>query len=175
MPMERTVALKGQPLPLEGPQLSAGMEAPDFRLHQKTPAGLRDVSLKDFQGEVLVICSVPSLDTRVCAKEAVTCNTMAVDLPESVHVLFVSTDLPFTQERFCAKENLLRISTASDHRDVSFGRAYGVLIPSLRILARAAFVVGLDRRLLHAEYLPELTHEPDYQALFTAAKCAIVG
>jgi thiol peroxidase len=172
--MSRSVTLKGRPLSLEGPELAIGMEAPSFCLHQKTPEGLRDVTLDDFAGKVLVLCSVPSLDTTVCAKEAVACNAIARALPESVQVLFVSTDLPFAQERFCNREELTNIRTASDHRDVSFGRAYGVLIPELRILSRAVFVVGLDRRLLYVEYLPELTEEPDYEAVFTAAKSSLV-
>ncbi len=172
--MNRHVTLKGNPLPLEGTELSIGMEAPNFCLHQKTPEGLRDVTLDDFAGKVLVLCSVPSLDTSVCAREATTCSVMARDLPENIQILFVSTDLPFAQERFCNLGQLTSIHTASDHRDTSFGRAYGVLIPSLRILSRAVFVVGLDRRLLYVEYLPELTQEPDYEALFTAAKSALV-
>jgi len=40
-----------------------------------------------------------------------------------------------------------RVRTLSDHRDASFGTAYGVLIKELRLLARAVFVVDPDGSL----------------------------
>src|SRR5262245_60227214 len=62
----RTVKMRGNPLPVAGPELHAGDRAPDFKLHQRGPDGLRDVTLHDFAGKTLVLSVVPSLDTPVC-------------------------------------------------------------------------------------------------------------
>jgi len=168
--MSRTVTIKGSPLPVEGPELRPGDTAPDFRLQRATPEGLREVTLDDFAGKTLVLSVVPSLDTSVCATMTKRIADEFLALPDSVEVLTVSADLPFAQARFCNDHAITRTKTASDHRDVSFGRAYGVLIPPLRLLARAVFVVGPDRKIAYAQYVPEISEEPDYEALLDAVK-----
>ncbi|MEW5884666.1 MAG: thiol peroxidase [Armatimonadota bacterium] len=168
--MSRTVTMKGNPLPVEGPELQAGDPAPDFRLHQATPDGLKDVTLDDFAGKTLILSVVTSLDTSVCSDMARRFNEEAERLPDSVAVLTVSADLPFAQGRFCTDYQITRIQTASDHRDVSFGRAYGVLIPPLRLLARAVFVVRPDRTLAYAEVVPEVSDLPNFDAALAAAR-----
>ena len=86
-------------------------------------------------------------------------------------VLTVSTDLPFAQARLCGAEGIDKIQTASDHRDVNFGKSYGVLIkegPMERALTRAIFVVGPDGVLKHVEYVPEVPNHPNYDAALAA-------
>ena len=46
--------------------------------------------------------------------------------------------------------------------NASFGENYGVLIKENRLLGRAIFVVDRDNRIRHAEYVEELSNEPDY-------------
>ena len=67
---------------------------------------------------------------------------LATDLPD-VDFFTISCDLPTGMARFCGAEgiNQERVRVLSDHQDVSFGRAYGTLIPSLRIECRAVFVL----------------------------------
>jgi thioredoxin-dependent peroxiredoxin len=167
----RTTGMKGAQFKLDGPELKAGDRAPDFRLQQKTAAGLEDVTLGDFAGKTLLLSVVPSLDTPVCAIQTKTFNERAAQLPDNVAVLTVSMDLPFAQGRFCGAEGIDKIQTASDHRDTSFGKAYGVLItegPLERILSRAIFVVGPDRTLKYVEYVPEVPEHPNYDAALRA-------
>ena len=79
--------------------------------------------------------------------------------------------MPFAQGRFCGAEGIDKIQSASDHRDVSFGTAYGVLItegPLERVLSRAIFVVGPDGVLKHVEYVPEVPDYPNYDAALSA-------
>ena len=169
---DRTTGLKGTPFKLEGPELKRGDKAPDFKLQQKTAAGLEDVKLSDFAGKTLLLSVVPSLDTPVCALQTKTFNERAAKLPANVAILTVSTDLPFAQGRFCGAEGIDRIQTASDHRDVSFGKAYGTLIvegPFQRVLSRAVFVIGPDGVLKHVEYVPEVPDHPNYDAALSAA------
>src|SRR5579862_1225877 len=168
---ERTVTLKGNPIPVDGPELKAGDIAPDFQLQQSAPSGLKDISLSDYSGKTLLLSVVPSLDTPVCALQTKKFNERAAELPDGVAVLTVSTDLPFAQGRFCGAEGVDKLETASDHRDANFGKSYGVLItagPLTRVLARAVFVVGPDGILKHAEYVPEIAMEPNYDAALAA-------
>ncbi len=168
---ERSVTLRGNPFPVEGPQLKPGDKAPDFTLQQNTGSGLKDLSLSDFQGKTLILSVVPSLDTPVCALQTKKFNERAAQLPDNVAILTVSADLPFAQARFCGAEGIAKLQTASDHRDVSFGKAYGVLItdgPLKRVLARSIFVAGPDGTLKHVEYVPEIAHEPNYDAALAA-------
>ena len=79
-------------------------------------------------------------------------------------------DLPFANKRFCSVAGIEKAHTLSDHRDASFGNAYGVLVKELRLLARAIFVVGKDGLVKYAEIVPEMTHHPDYDKALAAAK-----
>jgi thiol peroxidase len=67
-----------------------------------------------------------------------------------------------------------RVVALSDHRDASFGSAYGVLIEEMRLLARAVFVIDRLGKVAYTEIVPDLGGEPDYsravQAAFDAAR-----
>lgn len=54
------------------------------------------------------------------------------------------------------------MKTLSDHRDASFGTAYGVLTKELRLLARSIFIVDKEDTIRYIEIVPELTNHPDY-------------
>lgn len=165
--MSRNTHFKGNPIPLEGPELTVGSAAPDFNLQARGEEGLVDITLADFKGKTLLLSVLPSLDTPVCATQTKTFNTKAANLPDDVAVLTVSMDLPFAQGRFCGAEGIDKLQTASDHRDASFGAAYGVLIaegPLKRVHSRAIFVVAPDGSLKHVEYVPEVASEPNYDA-----------
>jgi len=167
--MERTgvITFLGGPLTLVGPEVKAGDKAPDFTVLDN---GLGTKSLKDFAGKTVVLSVTPSLDTAVCDAQLRRFNQAAAGLGDDVAVLNVSMDLPFANGRFCSVAGIDRALTLSDHRDASFGQAYGVLIKELRLLARAIFVVGKDGVVKHAEIVPEVTHHPDDDAALAAAK-----
>jgi thiol peroxidase len=58
----------------------------------------------------------------------------------------------------------------SDHKDASFGTAYGVLIEELRLLARCVFVVDKAGTIAGVHMVKEVTDEPDYDAVLEMAK-----
>ena len=60
------VTFKGNPVTLAGPGISVGQRAPDFTAVDN---GLQPVRLSDARGKVLILSSVPSLDTPVCDTE----------------------------------------------------------------------------------------------------------
>lgn len=154
---------KGNPLTLIGPELKKGDKAPNFQLLAND---LSVVTLENFKGKTKLISVVPSLDTPVCDMQTKRFNEEASKLPSDVTVLTVSTDLPFAQARWCGAAHADKIKTLSDHRDGSFGKAYGVLIKELRLLSRSIFVVGPDDKIQYVEYVKEITQHPNYdQAL----------
>jgi thiol peroxidase len=167
--MERTgvITFLGGPLTLVGPEVKAGDKAPDFTVLDN---GLGAKSLADFAGKTVVLSVTPSLDTPVCDAQLRKFNQAAAALGDDVAVLNVSMDLPFANKRFCSVAGIEKALTLSDHRDASFGNAWGVLIKELRLLARAIFVVGKDGVVKHAEIVPEVTHHPDYDAALAAAR-----
>src|SRR5207244_10860618 len=83
-----------------------------------------------------------------------------------------SVDLPFAQKRLCGSENISNIQTLSDHREASFGRAYGVLIKELRLLARALFVVDASDTIRYVQIVPEVAQEPNYDEALNALRAA---
>ncbi|NUQ69494.1 MAG: thiol peroxidase [Chthonomonadales bacterium] len=167
---DRTVTMRGTPLHLRGIELRVGDRAPDIRLQQRSPEGLKDITWDDFDGKNVILSVVPSLDTPVCEKQTVRFNDEVISLPANVEVLTVSMDLPFAQARFCSEKGTHQVQTASDHRTAEFGEAYGVLIEELRLLARAIFVVDVNRQIRYVEYVPEVTDQPDYDRALAAAR-----
>jgi thiol peroxidase len=166
--MERAGAttMRGNPLTLVGPQLKAGDKAPDFAT---VDSGMKPVSLGDTGHKTRIFSVVPSLDTPVCDAQTKRFNEEAAKL-NGVDIYTVSMDLPFAQKRFCNSFALDNVKMLSDHRDASFGQAYGTLIKELRILSRAIFVVGPDDKLKYVEYVPEVADHPNYEAALAAAR-----
>lgn len=160
--MARTVTLKGNPLTLAGAELKVGDKAPDARLRKDLTT---DVRISETNGKTRIFSVVPSLDTSVCATQTKRFNQEAANLPD-VTIYTISCDLPMAQKRFCesAGINPERVVTLSDHRETAFGQAYGTLIPDLRILSRALFVVDAGGTIRHVEYVPEIATEPNYEA-----------
>jgi thiol peroxidase len=131
---------------------------------------LNEKSLNNYDG-VRLLSVVPSLDTGVCDAQTRRFNE-EVEKIDGVQVLTISADLPFAQKRWCGAAGLEDAITLSDHRDLSFGKAYGVAIEELRLLTRAVFVVDSNGKVTHAEYVSEATNHPDYDAALQAAKDA---
>lgn len=167
--MERkgVITFMGNPLTLVGLEPKANDPAPDFTVLSND---LKEIHLKDFAGKIKVISVTPSLDTPVCDLQATRFDREATSLPEDVVVMNISVDLPFAIARFCAAKNVGKVRTFSDHRDTSFGNAYGVLIKELRLLARAIFIIDKNDIIRYIEIVPEVTKEPDYTKALDALK-----
>jgi len=164
------VTMKGNPLTLVGPQLKVGDNAPDFVVLN---TDLAPVSLSAYRGKVCIIASVPSLDTPVCDIETRQFNQEAANLGPDVVVLTISMDLPFAQKRWCGAAGVDKLITLSDHRDASFGSAYGVLIKELRLLARSVIIVDREGTIRYLQLVKELAQEPDYEAVLKALQACL--
>jgi thioredoxin-dependent peroxiredoxin len=168
--MERPGAttLKGKPLTLVGPELKPGDQAPDFTLTDNT---LNNVTLRETGDNVRIISVVPSLDTPVCDAQTKRFNEEAARL-SGVDIITVSMDLPFAQKRWCGAFGVDKVKMLSDHKDGSFGAAYGTLIKELRIESRAIFVLDRKNQVRHAEYVKEVADFPNYESALSAARNA---
>ena len=161
------ISFKGNPLTLIGPEIKVGDKAPDF---QVIGADLSAVTLQNFKGKTKLISVVPSLDTPVCDQQTRRFNEEAGKLPSDVVVLTISMDLPFAQKRFCSTAGISKVQVFSDHRDASFGQAYGTLIKELKLLTRSIFVIGSDDKIQYVEYVKEVTNHPNYDAALALFK-----
>ena len=164
------VSFLGNPLTAVGPELKAADKAPGFSVLSND---LKPVTLADSAGKVRLLSVVPSLDTPVCDMQTRRFNQEASTLGDNVVILTVSMDLPFAQKRWCGAAGIDRVQTLSDHRDESFGLAYGTLIKELRLLSRAIFVVDANDTIRYVEYVKEISSHPNYDAALAAARGAL--
>lgn len=163
------ITFKGNPVSVVGDAVKVGQPAPEFTTQKND---LSEYTAGSSAGKTRVILSVPSLDTPVCDMETRRFNDEAAKLP-NVEIVAISMDLPFAQKRWCGAAGVDKVITASDHRDASFGRNYGVLIsggPLDRLHTRAVFVIGADNTIKYAEYVNEITNQPDYDAVLASLK-----
>jgi thiol peroxidase len=162
-----TITFKANPINTNGNLPAVGAPAPNFKL---VAANLKDVSLADYAGKKKLLNIVPSLDTPVCALSTKKFNEHAKTHPDTV-VLVISADLPFAQGRFCGNEGLSNVVALSLMRSRQFAEDYGVLVtdgPLAGLTARAVVVLDENNVVRHAELVPEVAQEPDYEAALAA-------
>jgi thiol peroxidase len=159
------VTMKGKPLTLLGDELKVGDTLPDVELIAND---MSHVKLSSYRGKVCIISAVPSLDTPVCSVETRRFNEEAAKLGNDVVVLTVSLDLPFAQKRWCGAEGVERVVTLSDYRNADFGKACGLLIKEIHLLARTIFVADKQGVIRYIQAVKEISTEPDYNAVIAA-------
>ena len=163
------VTLKGTPIKLEGTFPAVGQQAPAFSLVNRD---LQDVTLANFAGKKKVLSILPSLDTPVCALSTRKFNQQASNMDNTM-VLIIAADLPFAMSRFCDAEGLDKVVTLSTMRGANFMKDYGVFIADSAfggITARAIIVLDEKDKVIHAELVPEIADEPNYDAAMAALK-----
>ncbi len=144
---------------LLGQQVSVGEQAPQFKVVDKNFA---PVTLKDFQGQTLLISVVPSLDTGVCSIQTKRFNEEAAKLPKNITILTISNDLPFAQKRFCDVEKVDGIKVLSDSVWREFGASYGLLIKDMGLLTRAIFIINDQGKIVYKELVANISQHPNY-------------
>lgn len=166
--MARTCTLKGNTLTLEGPELKPGDKTPEATLKKSL---VDTVRVSELTGKTKIFSVVPSLDTPVCAQQTKRFHEEATKLT-NIDFYTISCDLPTGMARFCGAEGIdtERFRVLSDHFDGSFGKAFGTMIPDLRIECRAVFVIDNANTIRYAEYVPEIADHPNYDAILACAK-----
>ena len=161
-----SVTFHGSPAHTIGELPAVGSKAPAFEL---VGADLSSLTSASLAGRRVVLNIFPSVDTGVCATSVREFNKRASGLTNTT-VVCVSKDLPFAQARFCGSEGLDDVVTASAFRS-TFGEDYGVTLtdgPLAGLLSRAVVVLDADGTVLHAQQVPEIGEEPDYEAAVAA-------
>ncbi len=161
-----TTKFKGNDVHTMGDLPKAGSQAPDFQL---VAADLSIKSLADYAGKKKILSINPSYDTGVCQKTAHAFNEKVAGRGDTV-VLLVSADLPFAQKRFCEADGISSAIPLSSFRS-DFGNAFGVKLtdgPLQGLLARAVLVLDETNQVKHAELVPEITTEPNYDQALAA-------
>ena len=159
-----TITLKGNPIHTAGDLPAQGNQAPDFSLLR---GDLSRGTLASFPGKK-VLNIFPSVDTPVCATSVRKFNKLASE--KGITVLNISEDLVFAQKRFCGAEGLDKVEVLSAFRS-SFGKDYGLEItegPFTGLTARAVLVLDENNKVIHAELVPEIAQEPNYDAALAA-------
>lgn len=157
------ITFKGNPVNTSGNLPAKGSTAPDFSL---VKSDLGNLSLKDLSGTKTILNIFPSLDTSVCATSVRKFNQLAAG-KNNVKVLAISKDLPFAHSRFCSTEGITNVVSLSGFRDSAFGKAYGVDMtdgPLAGLYARSIVVLDEGGKVIHAQLVPDITLEPDYEA-----------
>jgi thiol peroxidase len=160
------ITLGGNPIHTNGDLPAVGSAAPDFTL---TKADFSAVSSADLAGQQVILNIFPSIDTGICGTSVRTFNERAAGLDAAV--LCVSADLPQAAGRFCGAEGIENVSTGSTFKNPEVLDAYGVRMVDGKLeglAARAVVVIGADGNVAHAELVPEIAQEPDYDAAVAA-------
>jgi thiol peroxidase len=162
-----SVNFKGNPVHVDGQFPKVGDKAPAFRL---VAGDLSEKTLRDFAGKRKVLNIFPSIDTGVCAASVRHFNKDAAGLRNAV-VLCISADLPFAQARFCGAEGIENVVMLSMMRGREFLKDYGVAMtdgPLAGLAARAVVVLDENDKVIHAQLVDEIGHEPDYDSALKA-------
>ncbi len=146
--------------------LKPGDKAPDFVLlaNNRTKR-----TLADFAGKVLVISTIPSIDTSVCSAQTRRFNAEAANLSADIAIITVSADTTFALRRYCGAEGIDRHETLSCYMDMKFADDYGVHDTDWRSCQRAVFVVDREGIIRYAEYVPVIGQEVDFAGALAAA------
>ncbi len=165
---KRVVTLHGREMTLAGDEIKVGDKAPDFKVisNDLTPMKF----YRTYKGKVVLISSVPSLDTPVCDLETRKFNDEAQKLSSDVEIITISMDLPFAQKRWCGQAGVERVKTYSDYMKAELGKAYGVLIKELRLLARCIFIIDREGTIRYIQLVKEISNEPNYEEAINTLK-----
>jgi thioredoxin-dependent peroxiredoxin len=162
-----TVAFRGSPLKLEGKPIKVGDTLRDAKL---AADDLKLVSLTEGKGKVRIVSIVPSLDTKVCEQQTHYLSEKNRGIDRDVQLITVSVDTPFAQKRFAEEANIRNVTFLSDYRGGIFGRAHGLLVSDLHLLARSVMVVDKDNVIRYLQVVPEVASLPDMEKAFEEAR-----
>jgi len=165
----QTTMFKGTLVKLTGNEVKVGDKAP---VVTAIATDLSDVEIGGAKDKIQLIITLPSLDTATCAAETRRFNVEVNNL-DICETTVVSMDLPFASQRFCSTQGIENLTVASDYIDKEVSKAYGVLMADNKLKglsARAVFVVDRNGEIVYKEIVPEVTNEPDYEAVLEAIK-----
>lgn len=162
----RQVFVQGKPTALVGKAVRVGIEVPDFRLFTFEEGIVGSFTKQDVLdiGKPCLLCCMTSVDTRIGTVQARKFERYLSMFNRDVVGVLVTSDLPFTMNRFVQHEVIEHMIPASDDRAGTFGKQFGILIAEHAVLTRAVFVVDQNGIVQHQQVVSEFTDEPNYTA-----------
>lgn len=162
----RQVFIHGQPAALAGRAMQVGAKVPDFALRTFEEGLVGTFSKQDMLDtcKPCLLCCMTSVDTRIGTVQARKFERYLSMFNHNVVGVLVTSDLPFTLNRFVQHEVIAHMIPASDDRAGTFGKQFGILLAEHAVLTRAVFVVDQNGIVQHAQVVSEFTDEPDYGA-----------
>jgi len=162
----RQVFVQGKPAALVGKAIRVGSQVPDFKLLTFEEGLVGTLTKQDVldAGKPCLLCCMTSVDTRVGTVQARKFERYLSMLNRSVVGVLVTSDLPFTMNRFVQHEVIEHMIPASDDRGGTFGKQFGILLAEHAVLTRAVFVFDENGVVQHQQIVSEFTDEPDYAA-----------
>ncbi len=162
------VTFKGKDHKLLGEDpIAVGKPLPSVALVDSST--MKPVDLSEQKGEILFLSIVPSVDTKVCEAQTHYLAEEGDKLPDSVKRITISRDTPFAHQRFSEAAGLTDIQYLSDYKNGAFGRAMGLLVDDLMLLARSVILVGPDGKVEYIQVVPEMTNLPAMEEAFNEA------
>ncbi len=161
------VTVGGKPVTLIGNEIGVGDKIPSVKV---TSLDQKLVDIKEYEGKVIILSTVLSLETSVCDTETRRFNKEAASLGDDIVILVVSPDLPFAQKRWCGAAGIDKVEVFSDYREHELAKAFGVLIKESQLLARSIFVIDKQGKVQYVEIVKEVGTEPDYEKAIAVAK-----
>ena len=162
-----SVTFRGEPLKLIGTPVSVGKPLPSSRLVDAMT--MKEVDLSQERGSVLFLSIVVSVDTPVCEEQTHYLGKEGKELPKEIKRITISRDTPFAQKRFSKESKLTDIQYLSDYKEGDFGRATGLLIDKMMLLARSVILVDKKGIVRYIQVVPEITRFPDMDRAFQRA------
>jgi thioredoxin-dependent peroxiredoxin len=154
-----------------GDDVKVGDPAPEFTAVAQDWKPVNPIA--DSQGKVIILSSVPALDTEVCDRETRRFNEEAAKLSDNIIIYTISTDPPPTQKRWCGAAGIDKVKVVSDVVETDMGQKYGLLLKERRTLRRAVFVVDRGGKISYASYMQHNGLEPNYDEVIEAARAAL--
>jgi len=162
-----SVTMGGQSLKLMGKPIAVGDSLPSVDLVDAMT--MKPVDLSKMKGMFLFLSIVPSVDTPVCEAQTHYLGEKGNKLAPEIIRITISRDTPFAQKRFAKEAKLEHIQFLSDYKEGAFGRATGLLMDGLMLLARSVVIVDREGKVRYIQVVPEITHLPDMERAFQKA------
>lgn len=166
MATERLVVFNGREYGLCESDAELGQMIPDFQvlIFNKGDSEGIVINKEDLihHGCPILISVTTSLDTPVGKIQTKKFNEMLAPFSDQALLWSVSSDLPFSINRFFEEESIETLSGGSDYLYNSFGKNFGVMVEDVRLLVRAVFVIDRKGVLRYLEVPSQIQTELDY-------------
>ncbi|HVO67298.1 MAG TPA: thiol peroxidase [Syntrophales bacterium] len=162
-----SVTMGGKSMKLLGKPIAVGDSLPSVDLVDAMT--MKPVDLSKIKGSILFLSIVPSVDTPVCEAQTHYLGEEGNKLAPEIIRIAISRDTPFAQKRFAKEAKLEHMQFLSDYKEGAFGRANGLLMDGLMLLARSVIIVDREGKVRYIQVVPEITHLPDMERAFQKA------